>query len=294
MATITKEQMAALLNGREYGMEIMRDECALAKASGLVVVFGYSDDNMEVRGAWGEDEFGCNNGETWCVGPKGIVKEWRHVDHEDEDECDAYFKAKSTAKHTLTAIWSPKDLKCSWAYELDVPCATFDIVEDGELYCRGLVFAVADLAAPKTGAAQPTELIAAGEDILNAGTDQTKLTVAIARWSFAKQAALSGEKTPLQLIGAERERQITVKGWTREHDDRHQNHEIALMAAVYAMPASHRSPAIMRELCPWDDVQIKDPHTEEDRDRELVKAGALIVAELERRKRPVTQNGGAK
>lgn len=91
--------------------------------------------------------------------------------------------------------------------------------------------------------------------------------------------------SPLGLIAAERERQITVKGWTREHDDTHQSHEIALVAAVYAMPASHRYPALMQHLCPWTDLRLKDPHTEEDRDRELVKAGALIVAELERRQR---------
>lgn len=60
MNTMTKEQMAALLNGREYGDEITRAEHQIARASGLVVVFGYSDDNMEVRGAWGENKRGSH------------------------------------------------------------------------------------------------------------------------------------------------------------------------------------------------------------------------------------------
>jgi hypothetical protein len=94
----------------------------------------------------------------------------------------------------------------------------------------------------------------------------------------------TGSVSVMDLIAAERKRQI-AKGWTPEHDDTHENHEIALVAAVYAMPASCRYPALMQHLCPWTDLRLKDPHTEEDRDRELVKAGALIVAELERRQR---------
>lgn len=89
----------------------------------------------------------------------------------------------------------------------------------------------------------------------------------------------------LALIAEERQRQIIVKGWTREHDDTHDNHELPLMAAVYAMPASHRYPALIQHLCPWPDQQFPDPHTKAERVRELVKAGALIVAEIERMQR---------
>ena len=41
---MTAKELAELLNGREYGNEITSDEEKLAKESGLVVVFGYSDD----------------------------------------------------------------------------------------------------------------------------------------------------------------------------------------------------------------------------------------------------------
>lgn len=162
MSTLTKESLAALLNGREYREEITAAECLQAKAAGLVVAFGYSDDNMEVRGAWGEDEFGCYDGGFWKVGPDGVLKDWDSVDHDDEAECAAYFKAKPAATKQLTAIWCPKDLKCSWAYKLDAPHATFDIMEDGELYCRGIVFSVADLAA---STAPGDDAIATGGDL---------------------------------------------------------------------------------------------------------------------------------
>lgn len=45
------KEFADLLSGRDYMNEITRGEEEQAKAAGLVVVFGYSDDNMELRGA---------------------------------------------------------------------------------------------------------------------------------------------------------------------------------------------------------------------------------------------------
>jgi hypothetical protein len=58
---MTKEQLAALLNGREYGSEITREESAQAAKDGLVVLFGASDDLAEFRGAI-HDEHGCWDG----------------------------------------------------------------------------------------------------------------------------------------------------------------------------------------------------------------------------------------
>lgn len=55
---MNRDKMAALLNGRSYGEEITENECAIAQAHGLVVVFGYSDDNVELRRAI-HDEIGA-------------------------------------------------------------------------------------------------------------------------------------------------------------------------------------------------------------------------------------------
>lgn len=85
---------------------------------------------------------------------------------------------------------------------------------------------------------------------------------------------------------AERLRQVSVEDWTPEHDDAHPSGEIAAFAALYAMPPAARSwPAadtgygdtFGAALCP-DDWQPKFG----DRRRELVKAGALLLAEIER------------
>jgi len=44
----------------------------------------------------------------------------------------------------VDALWAKED-GYSWTYRTDIPHATFEIVEDGEPYCRGIVIDVADL-----------------------------------------------------------------------------------------------------------------------------------------------------
>lgn len=75
-------------------------------------------------------------------------------------------------------------------------------------------------------------------------------------------------------IAAERARQIAVEGWTPEHDDMHRNEEMADAAACYAI-GSERG---YFHLWPWSTRWWK-PTT---RRRDLIKAAALIVAEIER------------
>ncbi len=97
------------LNGREYGNEITPFEERRAKELGFVVVFGYSDDNAEFRGAY-DEEIGCYDG--------GRV-------YED-------------ANKYIDAVWCEGEY--SWTYKTNIPHATFDIYEDGEKYCKGIVF----------------------------------------------------------------------------------------------------------------------------------------------------------
>jgi len=83
----------------------------------------------------------------------------------------------------------------------------------------------------------------------------------------------------LDDIAAERKRQIEVEGWSVEHDDRHDCGEMADAAAVYAMQPSFRiCNHMLDNLWPWSREWWKPAN----RRRDLVKAGALIVAEIER------------
>ncbi|SEF28434.1 hypothetical protein ABL840_26940 [Variovorax sp. NFACC27] len=140
---MTKDSLAALLNGREYCKEITAEEEAEAKANGLLVIFGASDDLTELRGAL-HDEAGTYGSATLRIDAKGFVPDWDSVDHDDEDACADYF-ARKNGGFEINAKWAEGDY--SWVIETSAPCATFDILDDGEKYCRGIVIDLAEIAS---------------------------------------------------------------------------------------------------------------------------------------------------
>lgn len=87
----------------------------------------------------------------------------------------------------------------------------------------------------------------------------------------------------LDDIAAERKRQVEVEGWTSEHDDNHGRGEMAQAAAAYAYYATtveNSQPAAETVFPPsWNDNRW-NPSL--DHRRNLVKAGAFIIAEIER------------
>jgi hypothetical protein len=134
---MTKEELAARLNGRAYGAEISLAECGLAKESGLVVVFGYSDDNAEFRGVF-DDEITAWEGIVIHVTRTGLLQ--RH----DDCECPyCGFEAQKAKAAEVIAVWGRGGY--AWIYQTKVPHATFDILETGEKFCRGIVLSINDL-----------------------------------------------------------------------------------------------------------------------------------------------------
>lgn len=81
-------------------------------------------------------------------------------------------------------------------------------------------------------------------------------------------------------VAGERARQIETEGWTTAHDDQHDEGELAAAAACYALSVTRNAeePPPPPPMWPWDAEWWKP----QDRRRNLVRAGALIVAEIER------------
>lgn len=89
---------------------------------------------------------------------------------------------------------------------------------------------------------------------------------------------------------AERAAHATREGWTPKHDDQHDSGEMARAAGVYAIGASGEGWAfndfkygddgepLFPAYWPWDARWFKPKGDRED----LVRAGALILAEIER------------
>ena len=89
-----------------------------------------------------------------------------------------------------------------------------------------------------------------------------------------------------QDVIAERRRQVEREGYEPQHDDEHVCGEIAAMAALYAMPEGARewSAVSTGYGATLGDAMCPNHWTPKfgDRRRELVKAGAFILAEIER------------
>lgn len=128
---MTPQELAEKINNREYECVVTRDTSALAKQNRLVIVYGASDDLMEFDGAI-YDEVGCYDGGVVRVGKNGVC-----------ENCEADY---------IEALWckNADDTKSdvAWQYNTQIPHATFNILEDGEIYCVGIVFSIDDLKEP--------------------------------------------------------------------------------------------------------------------------------------------------
>lgn len=95
---------------------------------------------------------------------------------------------------------------------------------------------------------------------------------------------------------AERRRQVEAEGWTAARDDQQQDGSLALAAALYALNAATASRFVFDGKIPADEIDAcsrrcgmpsawpwaPDWWKPKGRRRDLVRAAALILAEIER------------
>ena len=106
-------------------------------------------------------------------------------------------------------------------------------------------------------------------------------------------------KTGIEIISAERKRQIEKEGYTAEYDD-NQKGNLSDAAAIYALGRNDRlcplqnGDSILETFWPWSmkdykpaKYKLTDSYKEicKQRVHELAKAGALIAAEIDRLQR---------
>lgn len=120
---------------------------------------------------------------------------------------------------------------------------------------------------------------------LATGMGHMNVTTALDTLKRERDAACAGQPKAWLDVKDERRRQVEAEGWTPEHDDKHNECELAAAAACYALGTTDMHCKGAR-VWPWTPGWWKP---EGGYRRMLIKAGALIFAEIER----LDRQGGA-
>lgn len=142
MKELTKEKLAEMLDGRditrEYDIPTWRD----VQGAHLVVLFGHSDDLIEVRGAV-HDEIDSYEGSQFALilagekiddGENSIIVETPSVLPLSEDYDQSNNPRLITARYG-----SVENAVADWEFETAMPHATFMLFLKGRPFCKGIV-----------------------------------------------------------------------------------------------------------------------------------------------------------
>lgn len=144
---MTAKELAAQLDGCEY-----REE-NVPRYDNLLVIYGQSDDLIELGGAI-EDEIQCwigdpNKRKTFNLRLRQINGKWEFLNpscglNEYKKGVESWIPPPNLS---ITAIWSTD--KANWEYETNLECERFKVMEDGDVYCIGLVIDLTQLLTLK-------------------------------------------------------------------------------------------------------------------------------------------------
>ncbi|MCD0460037.1 hypothetical protein [Roseiconus lacunae] len=132
--------LAKTLNGCESLEELDDETAAIAKANGLLVIFGRSDDLVHIGGAF-DDEVSAWDGAAFQLDRFGLRRRWGEIDTDDIDAAREYFQREPLPFVTITAEWC-KGNGYAWTITADCDSCAFDVfdhLDDHRLFCRGIV-----------------------------------------------------------------------------------------------------------------------------------------------------------
>ena len=135
-------------------------------------------------------------------------------------------------------------------------------------------------AAAERAAAQPVAWMKSPHGAIHANsayrwTAPQSVTWSIPLYPAPPAPASEPQAAAARDVLAERARQVSQEGWTPEHDDQHDGMELAFAASCYAVADEGEPP---NAVWPWP-IEWWKPRSHREN---LVRAGALILAEIER------------
>ncbi|WP_303849003.1 hypothetical protein [Apibacter mensalis] len=143
-----KEELAQLLNGRQYGEEMMTTEEHLqAEKNGLLVCFGVADDLLLLRGLIFDENVVYEKDTKYLyIGNDGYLT---YISQKEINEIKVFLEDYNIdfilPNIPIKIQWRPKGRAFTWLITTNIPHATFDIYDDEDLYSRGIVLELTDI-----------------------------------------------------------------------------------------------------------------------------------------------------
>ena len=138
---MTVQEFADYLNSVKKRDTITSHESDMARDNGLVMVYGASNDLMEIDGSI-RDEVVCLNSGIVYLDESGM---W--VNECENDGCPYAMREQAKCRDILALRHAEGNPY--WAYKTDIPHATFNLYDDyddSELWCVGIVFELSALS----------------------------------------------------------------------------------------------------------------------------------------------------
>ena len=135
---MTKEELAAQLDGSYYEQKMTPTQEDAAKKAGLVVVYAGGLDETVFRGAINTSVYT----EPDCTTSVFILNGEAIPEDKCPDGCK-WFRAAMAQADEIKAVWNVALDYYAWTYQTDIPHTMFDIfktADDPRKWCRGIVF----------------------------------------------------------------------------------------------------------------------------------------------------------
>ena len=155
METMTKEQLAELLNGGDRYVGITKGQEYIAQNNNLLVLFGYYDDSIKMRGAIHDNVDAIFGGDYLLV-----LESEMYPDYDLENTYHKTLKNKliqipytednDNNPRLVRAQWRPDDIPgVKWQITSNMPHASFTINEGDQPYCEGIVLDLDEISGRK-------------------------------------------------------------------------------------------------------------------------------------------------
>lgn len=142
MKTLTKEELADVLNNREYQPGNAGPAYGVVFESNLVVLYGHSDDLIRVRGVVCDEIYICGDEQL------ALVLAGEKIDDEEavidiDTPCivplSNDYDNETNPRLIIARCDFGEDTQPRWEFNTNMPHADFLLYRDGKQFCKGIV-----------------------------------------------------------------------------------------------------------------------------------------------------------